>query len=124
MKLEKLKPEHIKELQRIQNSIPKSLAEGVMKETQPGKEMLDTLKQALNDPELTPEQRRKTKLIIESGYLEKKVMSEDPEVIAEIDTYIEKEIEKSVRLGRLPDKKKKNKNIKKKLKRVVVEKNK
>jgi hypothetical protein len=124
MKLDKLKPEHIKELQRIQNSIPKSLTEGVMKETQPGKEMLDTLKKALNDPELTSEQRRKTKLILESGYLEKKVMSEDPEVIAEIDTYIEKEIEKSVRLGRLPDKKKKNKNIKKKLKRVVVEKNK
>ena len=124
MKLEQLKPEHMKELERIQKSIPKNLTDNVMKETQPGKEVLETLKKALNDPELTAEQRRKTELIIESGYLEKTVMSEDPAVIAEIDTYIEKEIEKSVRLGRLPDKKKKNKNIKKKLKRVVVEKNK
>ena len=114
----------MKELERIQKSIPKNLTDNVMKETQPGKEVLETLKKALNDPELTAEQRRKTELIIESGYLEKTVMSEDPAVIAEIDTYIEKEIEKSVRLGRLPDKKKKNKNIKKKLKRVVVEKNK
>lgn len=124
MKLDKLKPEHMQELQRIQKTIPKSLTDGVMKETVPGQEMLDTLKIAVNDPELTQAQRDKAQLIIDSGYLEKVVLSEDPAVIAEIDTYIEKEIEKSVRLGRLPDKKKKNKNIKKKLKRVVVEKNK
>ena len=102
MKLKKLKPEHLDELKRIQSTVPKELLDKLIVKVQPAKEMIEVLKKAMTDETLTEEQRRKARLIVESGKLEVEKEEEDEEIVRQIDEYIQKEIYKSINRGTLP----------------------
>lgn len=116
MKIKKFTPEVLKELQRIQMSIPKELTDKLIIRVKPAKEILEVYAKALLDPEVKEETKRKIQLILDSGMLDKEEDKADPAIEARINLFIEEEIEKSVKRGVLP-KGKKFRNLKDKIKK-------
>lgn len=112
MKIERLKPEIVSELQRIQNSIPKEWTEKLVIKDNPSKKILETLKKIVVDPDATESQRYKAQLMLDAEMFEKEVDMGDKKVEKKINDFIESEIAKSVKRGTLP-KGKKFRNIKK-----------
>ena len=117
-KLELLKPEHAKVLKRIQDSIPKEYFEKLIRKEPVAPTMKKGFEMALKDPNVGPELKRKAQIILDSGYLDKEIEVVDKRYENLIDKFIDKEIEAAVRRGELP-KGKKNRNIGKKLKRII-----
>jgi hypothetical protein len=115
-KIKKLTPEILKELQRIQNSIPKELTDALVIRVKPAQEVLDVYKKALLDPDVKEETKRKIQLILDSEMLDKEEDRVDPKVEAKINLFIEEEIAKAVKRGVLP-KGKKFRNLKDKIKK-------
>lgn len=107
------------ELKRIQDSIPKTYLGKLMikqKDTKQVKEFLDALRRAVKDKSNTPEQRRKAQIILDSKYLESDKEVADEKIEKKIDDYLTKQIERSVRLKRLPSKQEINRRKNKKKK--------
>jgi len=111
-----MSPEILKELQRIQNSIPKDLTDKLIVRVKPAQEVLDVYKKALLDPDVKEDTKRKIQLILDSGMLEKEEDMVDKSVEAKINAFIDSEIEKAVKRGVLP-KGKKFRNLKDKIKK-------
>jgi hypothetical protein len=112
-----LKPSYWNVLRRIQDSIPKELTERVTKKAPLAPTIKEVIERGLADPKVSPEIKHKLQVVKDSGYLDKEIEVEDPEITKQIDEFVEKEIEKAVLRGELP-KGKKGRNLAKKLKRL------
>lgn len=91
-----------RELKRITDSVPQDLIRGLMKKEiiAPTARML--FGKALEDSSITPEQRERFQLILDSGVLDREVDVVDFDTEKAIDAYLEAEIALSVKAGRLP----------------------
>lgn len=99
-----MKKKHIRVIQMIQEGIPQDLLMRLTKTENQSPTMKKIFEIALTKPddEVTPRQKRNIKAMLESGRLDKEVEVLDTEVEKQIDAYIAEEIEKAVKLGRLP----------------------
>ncbi len=88
----------------IQEGIPKELLMNLTKKEIQAPTIKKVFELALTKPddEVSPRQKRNIQAMLDSGRLEREVEVLDYEVEKEIDAYIAKEIDKAVKLGRLP----------------------
>lgn len=114
--MKKLKPEHLKVLRRIQDSISKEWLDNVVmkEEIAPTSKLI--IKKALKDKEVSKEVKERLKNALDSGYLDQMIEVTNPEIEKKIDDYVMEEIEKAVKRGELP--KKKVRSVKRTLNRI------
>lgn len=115
-----MKKNTIKELRRISMSIPKELLDNLMKEQLVAPTVVEVVEKALVDPNVSEEKKLQLQHLKDSGYLNKKEMVVDQEVEKKIDEYVDKEVERAIKLGRIPDPKKDEdlKEFRKKIKKL------
>lgn len=99
-----MKKKHLRVLDDITKSIPKELIEKLTK-TVP---MFETLKEiatrALTDDSVAESDKDRFRTMLASGYLDKTEEVIDEEIEKQINDYVEAEIEKAIKLKRLPKK--------------------
>jgi len=88
----------------IQEGIPRELLMNLTKKEIQAPTIKKVYELALTKPddEVTPRQKRNIQAMLDSGRLDREVEVLDEEVEKEIDAYMEAEIAKAVKLGRLP----------------------
>lgn len=99
--MKEIKESDLKELRRIQESIPKELKERLIMKRAVTPTMAKVLSMALHRKDLTPEQREKLQTVKDSGILEKKEEVVNETISKRIDKYLNDEINKSIAAGRL-----------------------
>ena len=121
--LEQMNPAHAKVLKRIQDSIPKSWYEGLIKKVPVAPGIKEACERAVKDkdPKITAEVKKKAQMLLDSGMLDKFMEVEDPKYARLINTFLDKEIAAAIKRGELP-KGKKHRNIGKNLMRITKEK--
>jgi len=92
----------VKELRSITNSIPKKLIDNLMVEQEVAPTVLEVARRAVLDPEVDPALKKRLQNLLEAGYLSEKEVAPDHEVEKKIDAWVEKQIKKAVKEGRLP----------------------
>lgn len=112
------KKQIINELQRISNSIPEHLKKNIMEKSETYGTIKTIVNKALVDDDISPELKKKVQIIKASGLLDKKEEVENAQVTKKISDYLDEQIERSIRLGRLPERKQ-NINYLKKTKKYV-----
>jgi len=93
-----------KELQRIQASVPPLLKKHLFVEKLKTPEMKLVAEKAL-ESDMDEEKKMHVKKLLDEGYFDKKIIAESRTVATQIDQYVQREINKSVKAGRLPTKK-------------------
>lgn len=99
--MKKPKKSDIRELNRISKSIPSEYMKNLEIEVDTTPAMKEMFERASKDMRLTPEQRRQAKIIHDSGFWAKKHKIVNKDVEKKINDYLEREIEKSKKLGLL-----------------------
>ena len=99
-----MKNKHLRVIREIQERLPKELLMGLMKKEKQSPTLKVLVERALGKPdsEVSPEQKRRFRAVIDSGFLDREVEVIDYDVEKQIDAYFSAEIEKAVKLGRLP----------------------
>lgn len=97
-----MKKAHVRILQGIQDSIPKELLDGLMKKVLAYPALKEIATRGKDDPNVSEEDRNKFRIMLDSGYLDKEIEVIDPEVEKKINDFVEAEITKAKKLGRLP----------------------
>jgi hypothetical protein len=101
-----MKKKHLQVLREIQDSIPQELILNITKK----EKQFHTLKQVvehaltLPDDQIPAKEKRKFRSLLDSGYLEKEVEVTDTTVEQQISEYLDKEIQKAQKQGKLPKK--------------------
>lgn len=98
----------------IQEGIPKELLENLTKTELQSPTIKKVFEKALVHPDTTDRQRRNIQAMLDSGKLDREVEVLDHEVEKQIDEYYKTEIDKAVKLGRLPKEAPKLNNLKNK----------
>ncbi len=93
------------ELRRIQQSVPKALRDTVLVRTAITPTMSMIAQKAIEDPDFPPEKKEQLQLLIDRGYFTKEKYTQNDKVAKQIDNYVNREIKKSIKEGRLPNKK-------------------
>ena len=96
-----MKKSDIREIERINRSIPKDLIAKLEVEVDTTPEMKSAFERASKDKTISADLRRKAKLIIDSGFWSKRHKVVDSEVEKQINEYLDVEIAKSRKLGLL-----------------------
>ena len=101
-----MRKKHLRVIKQIQDGIPQELLRNLTKmELQsPTTKKLFELALTKPDDEVTPRQKRNIQAMLDSGKLDREVEVLDHEVEKLIDAYLQEEIVKAVKLGRLPKK--------------------
>lgn len=99
--MKEIKDSDLKELRRIQESIPKDLLDRLVVKRSVTPTMAKALSLFLHRKDLTPEQREKAQALKDSGILNQKEEVVNQSVQKKIDRYVSEEIEKSIKAGRL-----------------------
>lgn len=95
---------HLRVIKMIQEGIPKELLMRLTKKEIQAPTIKKVFELALTKPdnEVSPRQKRNIQAMLDSGRLDREVEVLDHEVEKQIDAYIAEEIDKAVKLGRLP----------------------
>ncbi len=112
-----MKKKHVAVLEEIGASIPKEYTDNLMMKVDSWANMKNVLQKAVDSPDYPEEKKENLRLILKTGYLDTKEDIADPVVEAKIDKYLEEEIERAKRLGKLPKQFKPNGKNKRKSKR-------
>lgn len=101
-----MKAKHARELRRISESIPAELLTSLMKKETIAPTIHEILRRGLleSDEVVTPEQKNRFRLILESGIADREIEVIDGDVEKLIDAYVTAEVDLAVKLGRLPKK--------------------
>jgi hypothetical protein len=101
-----MKKKHIKVLKEISESIPQELLLNITKKEKQYSTLKQVAEHALTKPdsEVSPKEKRKLQSLLDSGYLEREVEVINTPVEQQISDYVEKEIDRAVKEGRLPKK--------------------
>lgn len=99
-----MKKKHLRVIQMIQEGIPKELLSKLTKKELQSPTIKKLFELALTKPdsEVSPRLKRNYRAMLDSGRLDREVEVLDHEVEKLIDVYIKTEIDKAVKLGRLP----------------------
>lgn len=103
---EKLTPEQKQVIIDIQKSIPTEWLKAVTRREKIAPTSKLIMEKALLDPDVSEELKKEFKAVLGSGYFEKEIDVEVPEVAQLIDAYVEKEMIKAVIAKKLPKPKK------------------
>lgn len=95
-----------KVLQEINSRVPKAWKVGVIIEQATTPIMAKVIDEALISPNITEERKKELQDLKDAGYFSKKKFGEDPDIAKKINNFTMREINKAVKEGRLPDKKK------------------
>ena len=98
-----MKKSTLKELKRISAGIPKDLLDKLMIEKDVAPSVVEVVRRALVDPDVSAEKKEQLQHLMDSGYMNIKEKVVDPEIEKQIDEYMNKEIERAIKLGRIPD---------------------
>lgn len=101
--MKEIKDSDLRELRRIQESIPKEWQDKLIVKRHVTPTMAKALSLFLHRKDLTPEQREQAQAIKDSGILEQKEDVVNQSVQKKIDRYVSEEIEKSIKAGRLSE---------------------
>lgn len=93
----------IKELRRISSRIPEEMLDRLMVEKDVAPVVKEVLERACKDKDVPKKLRDKYRNIIDAGYIDLKEMIVDEDVQKEVDEWVENEIDKAIKLGRIPD---------------------
>ena len=91
-----------KELRRITKSIPKEFKDKITKQVDKApvlKELYEKAKEDKNEEAI-----KKLGLLKKAGYLDEKEEVVDEEIVSQVSKWLDEQIERSIKLGRLPDK--------------------
>jgi len=94
-----------KELQRIQASVPEALRKSVVSEQDANPTVNFVVEKALEDPDFPQHKKDELLRLKEIGYFDQKEYKENEKVKKQIDAYVNREIKKAVKEGRLPTRK-------------------
>jgi len=94
-----------KELKRINESVPAYLKSNVVTEQFASPTVKKVVDTALEDPNFPEEKKQQLILLKENGYFDKTKPVENPKIVKQIDQYVMREIRKSIKEGRLPNRK-------------------
>lgn len=94
-----------KTLQSIQSSVPKQLKDAVIEKTAITPTMDMIVDKALEDDSISQEKKDELSKLKEAGYFSKEKFTENHQVRVQIDNYVNREIKKAIKEGRLPNKK-------------------
>ncbi len=99
-----MRKKHLRVIRDIQDRIPRDLLMRLTKTELVSPTVKAVFEKALEKPddEVSPRQKRAIKAMLESGKLDRTVETIDKEVEMVIDAFIGEEIDKAVKLGRLP----------------------
>lgn len=98
----KLEKQMWRELKHITDSVPEELFRTLMKKEMIAPTSKKLFGMALDDPKITPEQRERFQLILDSGVLDQEIDVVDFDVEKAISDYLDAEIALAVKAGRLP----------------------
>lgn len=115
-----MKKAHIKELERINASIPKELLEKIQKEQLVTPTMKEVAEKALVS-DLPKEKKDRIYRMLKSGVFDKTELVSDPEIEKQVSQYLDEQIELSQKAGRLPKNLKLGKKAMQRVKRQVKE---
>jgi len=113
-----MKKKHLKELERITASVPKELRDNVVKEVEMAPTVKKVLRLALESDGIDEKKKNRIRNLLESGKLDKKIYETNEDIEKQINEHLDREIEKSIKLGRLP---KEDKAYKKKIEKLCKE---
>lgn len=101
-----MRKKHLRVIQDIQRSIPRELLDKLMRKEIQAPTMIKVLQKALEQPdtEVSPRKKRAIRALLNSGNLDREVEVIDTEIEKVIDAFVSAEIDKAVKLGRLPKK--------------------
>lgn len=91
------------ELERISRNIPDELLENLYQEEEANVTIKTVIAKALDDDEFPEEKKERYRTLLNSGKLDGTVEREQEDVREEIEEWLEDEIQKSIKAGRLPD---------------------
>jgi len=94
-----------KELQRIQSTIPINYINNVTKEKLIAPAVKMVIEKAVKDKGIPKEKREQYQVLLDSGDLDKKEIVENKSVVKKMNAWVDKEIKKSIKAGKLPSKK-------------------
>jgi len=93
-------------LREIYSRVPKEWRSNVVEASPLTPTMAKVVGEALKDPNFPQEKKEQLKVLQNEGYLSKEKYTENPELVKKIDNFVNREINKAVKEGRLPNKKK------------------
>jgi cytochrome c-type biogenesis protein CcmE len=93
-----------KELQRIQANAPKLLQQKVVTKSMITPNIKMVFEKAL-ESNIAEEKKAEVRKILASGVLEKQEYTTDEKIAKKLDSYMQRELKKAVKEGRLPSKK-------------------
>jgi len=93
------------ELKRIQASIPRSYFKGLLRQRKVSLTVKRVMELALKEPDIPEKKKQKYRELLESGDLDYTETVENKRAAERINAWVEKEIKKSIKAGRLPNKK-------------------
>jgi hypothetical protein len=93
-----------KELKRISLSIPENLRKNVVKEVPATPTVEFVMKKALELDTVSDEKKKQIKALLDRGDFSKMKTVENPRIGKMIDNYVGRQINKSIKEGRLPTK--------------------
>lgn len=93
------------ELLKIQASAPKLLQKKVVINTPITPTIKMVMEEGLKDPNISQEKKDEIKTLLDAGYFSQEKYQEDPKVAKKLDNYMQRQINKAVKEGRLPNKK-------------------
>lgn len=85
-------------------SIPENLRKNVFKEVPATPTVEFVMKEAVKTESIPKEKRDQIQALLDSGQFSKKKTIENPRIAKMVDEYVTREIKKSVKAGRLPNK--------------------
>lgn len=114
-----------RELKRIQENIPKELLSGLTTTQDAYPTLKNVIGLMMKDGTVSEETKKKYQAIMDSGILNATEEVVDTDIEKKISDYIDAEIKKAIKLGRIPKPKKEDSiiNYKKKIKRNAKRKN-
>lgn len=94
-----------KEIAKIQQSVPELLRKNTLVEALKTPEMKLVAEKAMDDEFLPDEKRKQIKQLYDLGLFSGKTIKENPKVAKQRDLWVQREIKRAVKEGRLPTKK-------------------
>jgi len=91
------------ELERISRNIPDELLDNLYKEEEANVTIKTVIAKALDDDDFPEEKKERYRTLLNSGELDGTVEREQEDVREELEQWLEDEIQKSIKAGRLPD---------------------
>jgi hypothetical protein len=92
-------------LREIYSRVPKEWKNNVVEITPLTPTMAKVVGIAMQDPNFPQEKKEQLKVLQDAGYLSKQKYSENPALVKKINNFVNREIKKAVKEGRLPTKK-------------------